>query len=136
MQQHFQSGLFDSIKSVSFDRHDKFKMTEMHSKQGESTPFLTEDEDAKVVKATVQVQGHIEVWLQKLVDGMQETMRTSIKHANEEIYDQSIEDFLLSHPAQVGLLGFQFQTQRFVFQFGKRFCNCFQKNMFCSRYGR
>ena len=108
VQQHFQSGLFDSIASVSFDRTDKFKMTQMHSKQGESTPFLTEDEEGAVIKATVQVQGNIEVWLQKLVDGMQETMRASIKHANDEIYEQSISDFLFSHPAQVGLLGFQF----------------------------
>ena len=36
---HFQSGLFDSLTNVSFDKVDKTKMTEMFSQQGEKVEF-------------------------------------------------------------------------------------------------
>ena len=35
VQPHFQSGLFDSVSAVTFDRADKTKITELHSVQGE-----------------------------------------------------------------------------------------------------
>ena len=36
---HFQSGLFDSLTNVSFDKVDKTKMLEMFSQQGEKVEF-------------------------------------------------------------------------------------------------
>lgn len=33
---HFQSGMFDSLTSVTFDKADKGRMTEMFSQQGEN----------------------------------------------------------------------------------------------------
>ena len=36
---HFQSGLFDSLTNVSFDKVDKTKMIEMFSQQGEKVEF-------------------------------------------------------------------------------------------------
>ncbi len=36
---HFQSGLFDSLTNVSFDKADKGKMLEMFSQQGEKVEF-------------------------------------------------------------------------------------------------
>jgi Dynein heavy chain, N-terminal region 2 len=33
---HFQSGLFDSLAAVTFDKGDKYKIIEMISQQGES----------------------------------------------------------------------------------------------------
>ena len=36
---HFQSGLFDSLTNVSFDKVDKTKMLDMFSQQGEKVEF-------------------------------------------------------------------------------------------------
>ena len=36
---HFQSGLFDSLTAVTFDKVDKGKMLEMFSQQGEKVEF-------------------------------------------------------------------------------------------------
>eukprot|EP00887_Chlorella_sp_A99_P001633 scaffold8.g1633.t1 len=91
---HFQSGLFDSVSNV-----DKTKMLEMFSREGEKVRFET----------PVEAKGNIEVWLQRLVDGMQGTMKAVIKRAAREVYEQGLEEFLFGHPAQVALLGLQFQ---------------------------
>ena len=44
---HFQSGLFDSLSNVTFDRIDKQRMTEMFSQQNEKVEF-DRPVDAKV----------------------------------------------------------------------------------------
>ena len=36
---HFQSGLFDSLTAVTFDKVDKGKMLDMFSQQGEKVEF-------------------------------------------------------------------------------------------------
>lgn len=46
---------------------DKSRMLEMFSREGERVPFET----------PVEARGNIEVWLQRLVDGMQGTMKVS-----------------------------------------------------------
>ncbi len=82
----------------------------------------------------------VEVWLQKLVDGMQGTVKSIIKAANKNVNEMGLEDFIFSHPAQIALLGIQFQwtadTQvgshsacarcqlRASMQAGKCFCSC------------
>ena len=53
--------------------------------------------------------GMVEAWVQKLVDGMQNTMKAVIKRAARNVNEMSLEDFLFSNPAQVALLGLQFQ---------------------------
>lgn len=72
---HFQSGLFDSLTSVTFDKVDKSKMLEMFSQQGEMVEF----------ENPVEAKGNIEVWLQKLVDGMQYTVKSVIKRAQKNV---------------------------------------------------
>lgn len=72
---HFQSGLFDSLTNVTFDKVDKAKMMEMFSQQGEMVEF----EDP------VEAKGNIEVWLQRLVDGMQNTVKSVIKKAQKNV---------------------------------------------------
>ena len=62
---HFQSGLFDSLTSVTFDKVDKTRMLEMFSQQGEKVEF----------ERPVDAKGNNEVWLQHLVDGMQDTVK-------------------------------------------------------------
>ena len=47
--------------------------------------------------------GNIEVWLQRLVDGMQGTMKAIIKRAYRNVQEMSFEDFVFSYPAQVVL---------------------------------
>ncbi len=68
---HFQSGLFDSLTNVTFDKVDKTRMTEMFSQQAEKVEF----------EKPVDAKGNIEVWLQRLVDGMQDTVKQTIKRA-------------------------------------------------------
>ena len=53
--------------------------------------------------------GMVEGWLAKVVDGMQGTMKASIKRANRNVNEMKLDEFLFSHPAQVALLGLQFQ---------------------------
>lgn len=51
----------------------------------------------------------VEVWLQRLVDGMQGTVKNIIKRASRNVQEMRLEDFIFSHPAQIALLGIQFQ---------------------------
>ncbi len=51
----------------------------------------------------------VEVWLQKLVDGMQGTVKNTIKRAYRNVQEMALEDFIFGHPAQIALLGIQFQ---------------------------
>ena len=52
----------------------------------------------------VDAKGNIEVWLQRLVDSMQDTVKQTIKRAVRNVYEMGLEDFIFGHPAQVGLL--------------------------------
>lgn len=49
------------------------------------------------------------MWLQKLVDGMQGTVKSTIKRAYRNVQEMALEDFIFGHPAQIALLGIQFQ---------------------------
>ena len=51
----------------------------------------------------------MEGWLAKVVEGMQSTMRAIIKRANRNVNEQKLDEFLFGHPAQIALLGIQFQ---------------------------
>ena len=51
----------------------------------------------------------VEGWLAKVVDGMQGTMKAIIKRANRNVNEMKLDEFLFSHPAQIALLGLQFQ---------------------------
>jgi dynein heavy chain len=104
---HFQSGLFDSLTEVTFDKVDKTKMLEMFSQQGECVKFI-ENVDGILEPRPVIAQGNIEVWLQSLVDGMQRSIRGVIKMANSAVHEQDLETFIFGHPAQISLLGIQF----------------------------
>ena len=51
----------------------------------------------------------VEAWLQRLVEGMQGTMKTLIRRAARSVNEMGLQDFLFDHPAQIALLGLQFQ---------------------------
>jgi len=108
VQPHFQSGLFDSVTAVTFDKVDKSKMLEMFSIQGERVKFIKVDPYGHMDDNPVFAVGNIEVWLQNLVDGMQTAVKGIIKKANACVADMPLEEFIFSHPAQISLLGIQF----------------------------
>ena len=56
----------------------------------------------------VMAVGNIETWLQALVEGMQESIRSIIKMANEAVFEKELEEFIFGFPAQIALLGIQF----------------------------
>ena len=53
--------------------------------------------------------GIVEVWLQRLVEGMQGTVKAIVKRAARNVYEMDLQSFIFSHPAQMALLGIQFQ---------------------------
>lgn len=53
--------------------------------------------------------GMVESWVQGLVDGMQYTLKAAIKRAARHVNELSLTYFLANNPAQVALLGLQFQ---------------------------
>lgn len=57
----------------------------------------------------MDAKGNIEVWLQRLVDSMQDTVKQIIKRAVRNVAEMPLEDFIYSNPAQISLLGIQFQ---------------------------
>lgn len=94
---HFQSGLFDSLSNITFDATDKHAITEMWSREGEKVPL----------GKPVDSRGTVEIWLQGLVTGMQDTIRGQIRKAVSEVNTMPLAEFIFSRPAQVALLGLQ-----------------------------
>tara|TARA_B110000971_G_scaffold138153_1_gene141273 strand:- start:167 stop:3592 length:3426 start_codon:yes stop_codon:yes gene_type:complete len=83
-------------------------MIDMSSQQGEVVRFQTMGAEGFLEDDPVFATGNIEAWLQNLVDGMQNTMKSVIKMAHAEVQTQDLETFIFQHPAQVSLLGIQF----------------------------
>ena len=83
-------------------------MIDMSSQQGEVVRFQTIGAEGFLEDDPVFATGNIEAWLQNLVDGMQNTMKSVIKMAHAEVQTQDLETFIFQHPAQVSLLGIQF----------------------------
>ena len=109
---HFQSGLFDSVTAIEFDKEDKYKMLKMFSQQNEEVAFQTfiagEGGHGHLEEKPVIATGNIESWLQALVDGMQDSIKSIIRKAHDEVQTQELEEFIFGHPAQISLLGIQF----------------------------
>ena len=99
VQPHFQSGLFDSVASISFDKKDKSKIIDMGSRQKEIVPL----------EYPVDCTGSIEVWLQRLVDGMKDTVKAIIKRSVRDVENMTKDEFIFTYAAQVALLGIQLQ---------------------------
>ena len=49
----------------------------------------------------MEAKGNIEVWLQRLVDSMQDTVKQVTKRAVRNVAEMGLEEFIYSHPAQV-----------------------------------
>ena len=96
VQKHFQAGLFDGVDRLTFAA-DSNLATHLVSKEGESVELRT----------PVIATGPAEVWLDRLVNSMHETMRYEAHRAAKEVHRMSMEEFLFSRPAQMSLLGLQ-----------------------------
>ena len=94
---HFQSGLFDALAGVTFDKKDPLKMIEMISTQGERVKL----------DAHVDAGGVVEAWLGRLVDGMRSTVKTALRAAVKSAATASPTDLVTAHPAQAALLAMQ-----------------------------
>ena len=79
----------------------------MFSQQKECVKFVKEN-DGVLDPNPVMAVGNIETWLQALVEGMQESIRSIIKMANEAVFEKELEEFIFGFPAQIALLGIQF----------------------------
>lgn len=135
---HFQSGLFDSLMTVRFDDKDTNRIVGMSSTQAEQIELTTpveaigeilifemphsHSETERRLYTTLSVilpetsnasytlfAGNVEDWLQKLVEGMQSTMKAVIRSAVANIELADVADFINSRPAQAALLAIQFQ---------------------------
>ena len=62
-----------------------------------------------LLRRPVDARGPVEVWLQRLVTEMQETMRYLIRETAYDVQEEDLNlaEFLFSQPAQVALLGLQ-----------------------------
>ncbi|KAG9396803.1 Dynein heavy chain and region D6 of dynein motor [Carpediemonas membranifera] len=95
------SKLFDSIKSLEWELDDEGQKTDtavgMYSMENEYIPFAE----------PCLCQGQVEVWLNKLVEAMRETIRAQLASATEEYLAMDRVEWLLRHPAQIALVGSQ-----------------------------
>lgn len=108
VQQHFQSGLFDSLASVRFDRADRTKIVEMRSPEGERVKLTKLDNDGHPEDNHVTAKGQIESWLHSLVVAMQNAIRTQAKQATNDVQEMELESFIFGYPAQLSLFGIQY----------------------------
>ena len=87
-------------------------MLKMFSQQNEEVAFQTfiagEGGHGHLEEKPVIATGNIESWLQALVDGMQDSIKSIIRKAHDEVQTQELEEFIFGHPAQISLLGIQF----------------------------
>lgn len=63
----------------------------------------------QLLKLSGTIVGVVEMWLQRLVEEMQHTMKAIIKRVARNVYEMDLQAFIFSHPAQTALLGIQFQ---------------------------
>eukprot|EP00708_Paratrimastix_pyriformis_P001956 GAFH01000693.1.p1 GENE.GAFH01000693.1~~GAFH01000693.1.p1 ORF type:complete len:4356 (-),score=2006.36 GAFH01000693.1:5-11701(-) len=94
--------IFDNIARIDFDKTHKSHVIAMNSSENEHIDF------AKRVVA----EGHIEHWLQLLVDEMRHTLMLVVKDSQVHEKDYNLEEFIWKYPAQVALLSLQIRWTR------------------------
>ena len=85
--------VFDNIKTVTFHDKEYDTILEINSKEPETIPL-----DKKVI-----AQGHVELWLGKLLDMALQSVASVVRNAHISISNPSfvLLEFLESFPAQV-----------------------------------
>ena len=98
IQPHLPS-IFDSVEYITFDRVDSTKVLAFKSGVGEG---LTLNEPVMAV-------GNIEDWLSQLLARVQKTVNITVQAAAVDCETMKIDEFTHKYPAQVSLIGIQFQ---------------------------
>ena len=85
--------IFDNVKTVTFHVKEYDTILEINSKEPETIPL-----DSKVI-----AQGHVELWLGKLLDMARQSVASVVRNAHISISNPSfiLLEFLESFPAQV-----------------------------------
>ncbi|VDP25886.1 unnamed protein product, partial [Schistosoma mattheei] len=99
IQAHLLS-VFDNIKSVKFHEKQYETILTCYSQEGEVLEL----------EHPVKAEGHVEVWLNKLLKEAQFSLHQIIREGYKVAIDDDVNilEFLATFPAQVGLLGIQF----------------------------
>ncbi|CAH8651359.1 unnamed protein product [Schistosoma margrebowiei] len=99
IQAHLLS-VFDNIKSVKFHEKQYETILTCYSQEGEVLEL----------EHPVKAEGHVEVWLNKLLKEAQFSLHQIIREGYKVAMDDDVNilEFLATFPAQVGLLGIQF----------------------------
>ncbi|KAK3754858.1 hypothetical protein QZH41_011331 [Actinostola sp. cb2023] len=92
-------GIFDNVKTVTFEEKEYDRIVAINSREGEQIHL----------EKTVNAQGNVEVWLDSLLQNSRSSLHGVIRMASVTIKDPGFKliDFLDSFAAQVGLLGIQ-----------------------------
>ena len=80
IQPHLLS-IFDGVAKVEFDEKNHGLVVAMFSSNGERVPLI----------ATVKCSGNVETWIGKLLDSVQETMRTILANLGMQISDPKFD---------------------------------------------
>ena len=96
--------LFDAISKVRFEKADKKSSMKMIT---EIMSIMGKDEEVVVLDSPVKCEGNIEIWLNKLSESMQESIKYVVKDAWDVCLSIPLREFINRFPAQVALLGIQ-----------------------------
>lgn len=104
IQSHLLS-IFANIAQVGFDEKQKNNIISMTSAEGEFVPM----------SEPILAQGNIEDWLNKLVFGMQQTVKDIARQMSSSLLAdlgdvterEKLEKFVKKYPSQISLLGLQ-----------------------------
>ena len=94
------SKLFDSLADLKFDQ-----------KNGENTKLahtmISKDKETIALKDKTDCDGQVEVWLNRLLDSMQATIRDRLDDAVNSYEDKPRDQWIFDFPAQIAFYSFQ-----------------------------
>jgi len=95
---HLQN-VFDSTAGLLFDKQKKYMATHLVANDKEEVPFSN----------PFTLQGNVEDYLCEVVKSMQDTMQDISRDCGSEVDGMGMEDIVNRFPAQICIMGLQFQ---------------------------
>lgn len=96
VQPHLKS-VFANIHRVKFSKTEFNQIVGMISGEGEEIGL----------RRSMECEGNVEIWLGTLVDRMRETVKHILRRGIGQMTSMTLDQFVMDHAAQVGLLGIQ-----------------------------